>query len=52
MIDPLGLTRTFLPRLTTPADGDTALAPAWIGRRELPRLVRTAIGIQLALTSG
>ena len=35
VIDPLGLTRTFLPRLTTPAEGDATLAPAWVGRHEL-----------------
>jgi len=37
IIEPLGLTRTFLPRLTTPAEGDATLAPMWISRHELSR---------------
>lgn len=35
IIEPLGLTRTFLPRLSLPAEGDATIAPLWISGREL-----------------
>lgn len=35
VIEPLGLSRTFLPRLTLPAEGDETLAPLWISGRDL-----------------
>ncbi len=38
VIEPLGLTRTFLPRLTTPAEGDATLAPIMISGRDLSRV--------------
>lgn len=48
IIDPLELTRTFLPGLTTPAVGSSALAPVWIGRHELS----TAPGLSCAWAGG
>jgi len=35
IIEPLELTRTFLPRLTEPAEGDTTLAPLYMRGQEL-----------------
>jgi len=48
IIEPLGLTRTFLPGLTSPAEGDATLAPIWIGTQELS----TAAGLTCAWAGG
>ena len=32
ILDPLGMTRSFMPRLTTPAVGDDTIAPLYLGR--------------------
>lgn len=35
IVEPLGLERTFLPRLTAPARGDRRIAPCYLGRQDL-----------------
>lgn len=35
IIEPLNLKRTFLPRLTTPIEGEATLAPCYLGTRDL-----------------
>jgi len=48
IIEPLELTRTFLPRLTEPAEGDSAVAPVYIAGQELS----TAPGLSCAWAGG